>query len=250
MQPLTPNRLLAAWEAGLTLSPNGRALAMLAVACPDASLEDLSRLNIGERDRRLASLRNLTFGPRLDCRAQCPRCDDLLEWQLSGENLVTGSASGPVTVQCDTHVATFRIPATDDLEAVAETSTPQVGRSLLQRCFLAARSTGNCTADNDAGSETLSFQSLPETVLEKAEACMAEACPASAAELDLSCPACGHRWTSRLDLAAFLWAEVDAAAGILLSEIHQIASAYGWSEESILALSESRRAAYLDLIGQ
>ena len=34
----------------------------------------------------------------------------------------------------------------------------------------------------------------------------------------------------------------------LLDEVHQLATAYGWTEAEILALSDTRRAAYLDRV--
>jgi hypothetical protein len=41
---------------------------------------------------------------------------------------------------------------------------------------------------------------------------------------------------------------VEAAAKRLLGEIHNLASAYGWSEDAILSLSNSRRALYLQMV--
>jgi hypothetical protein len=35
----------------------------------------------------------------------------------------------------------------------------------------------------------------------------------------------------------------------LLTEVHRLAQAYGWREAEILALSEARRHAYLELVG-
>jgi len=51
-----------------------------------------------------------------------------------------------------------------------------------------------------------------------------------------------------LDMARFLWMEVRAAARRLLGEIHQLASAYGWSERAIAGMSPGRRAAYLEML--
>jgi hypothetical protein len=51
------------------------------------------------------------------------------------------------------------------------------------------------------------------------------------------------------DAGSLLWEEIDARARALLAEVHQLAAAYGWSEGQILALSDRRRAVYLDLVG-
>ena len=62
------------------------------------------------------------------------------------------------------------------------------------------------------------------------------------------CPSCRSSETLDLDIAGFVWAEVRLGAQRLLGEIHELASAYGWSEESIAVMSEQRRAAYLEML--
>ena len=51
-----------------------------------------------------------------------------------------------------------------------------------------------------------------------------------------------------LEIAGFFWAELSTQARRLLGEVHTIASAYGWREAEILALSARRRHYYLELI--
>ena len=48
---------------------------------------------------------------------------------------------------------------------------------------------------------------------------------------------------------ALLWEEIEVRAHVLLGEVHRLASAYGWSEAQILALSPARRASYLAMVG-
>ena len=77
---------------------------------------------------------------------------------------------------------------------------------------------------------------------------MAEVDPQANLQLDLSCPACGHRWQVLFDIGSFFWSELNAWAQRLLAEVHVLASAYGWREADILNLSPSRRQFYLGLI--
>jgi hypothetical protein len=42
--------------------------------------------------------------------------------------------------------------------------------------------------------------------------------------------------------------ELNAAATRLLHDVHTLASAYGWSEGDILAMSEARRARYVAMV--
>ena len=67
--------------------------------------------------------------------------------------------------------------------------------------------------------------------------------------LGLSCPACGHEWTARLDPLTQLRDALRGQAEQLLHEVDALARAYGWSEPEILALSRWRRRRYLDLAG-
>jgi hypothetical protein len=46
----------------------------------------------------------------------------------------------------------------------------------------------------------------------------------------------------------FLWQDVAQAAQHLLDEVHALATAYGWREPEILALSAARRSYYIDKI--
>jgi hypothetical protein len=50
-------------------------------------------------------------------------------------------------------------------------------------------------------------------------------------------------------VVAYFWSEINAWAYRLLGEVHSLASAYGWREEDILAMSPWRRHVYLEMVG-
>jgi hypothetical protein len=77
---------------------------------------------------------------------------------------------------------------------------------------------------------------------------MASADPLAEIRLKFDCAECGHRWDESLDIVAFVWLEIEARAKRLLMEIHTLATAYGWSENEILSLSEPRRRLYLEMV--
>jgi hypothetical protein len=66
--------------------------------------------------------------------------------------------------------------------------------------------------------------------------------------VQLQCAACRNRSLMDMDVAKFLLREIAGAARRLMTEIHELATAYGWSERSIAAMSGARRAAYLEMI--
>jgi hypothetical protein len=89
---------------------------------------------------------------------------------------------------------------------------------------------------------------LPENIVTTLNEAMAKADPQAVTELRLECPACQHTWTSVFDIVSFLWRELDHWAKHLLLAVHRLASAYGWREEDILAMSTWRRQVYLEML--
>jgi hypothetical protein len=79
VRTLSAPEWLAVWEEGLNQSPVQRALIILAAACPETPPENLAKLSIGQRDERLLTLREWTFGPHLVCLVVCPKCSERLE---------------------------------------------------------------------------------------------------------------------------------------------------------------------------
>jgi hypothetical protein len=51
-----------------------------------------------------------------------------------------------------------------------------------------------------------------------------------------------------LDIARYLWDELDDWAQDLLAEVDVLARHYAWSERDILSLTPIRRQFYLDLV--
>ena len=128
----------------------------------------------------------------------------------------------------------FRLPCSRDLAAISgEQDINAATAKLLERCCL------DRPKKMDEG-----FSSIVTEV----EAVMEKLDPAAELNLSLSCENCGHSGLANLNIGALLWDEIDVRARALLSEVHSLARAYGWTEPEILALSPQRRAAYLDRV--
>ena len=91
---------------------------------------------------------------------------------------------------------------------------------------------------------------LSEDVMEAIASRLAAADPLAEVLIDLSCLACRHQWQVLLDIERFLWTKISVLARRLLQEVHALASAYGWTEREILALSPARRQSYLEMAWQ
>ena len=242
MRPLSAEELLAVWERGLTETASGRALAFLAAACPDVSSDEVAALDIGERDRWLLTLREWTFGSQLASVTHCSECEERLEWTLDVADLrgpKQQKLSGELSLDLGRYSASFRLPNSSDLAAIANCVDATDARGvLLERCVLERRCDG----------QEISAGELPIEVTNAIVERMADSDPQSDMRLDLLCPACGHRWQALFDIGSFFWSEINAWAGRILTEVHVLARAYGWSEVEILNLSAWRRQHYLDLV--
>ena len=126
------------------------------------------------------------------------------------------------------------------LAGASELTVGELDRRLLELRRSAFGDEAATVADCPACGE------LPEALAAAVAERMAAADPQAAARVALRCPACAHEWEAPIDAGAFLWAELDAWARRTLHEVHVLASAYGWSEEAILALGPRRRV-YLEL---
>ena len=231
MRRLLAQELLTTWEQGLTQQPLQRTLTLLTMACPE--VENLATLSIGQRDRLLFNLRELTFGSQVQSVATCPQCGEKLELNFQiGE--ITAASITPTTDTLRLQVVEgeleVRLPNSLDLMAIAN-SPHQSSIALLERCLL-----------NPA-----TVQLSSDTVQAIAQA-MAGADPLADIQLDLVCPACTHQWRSHFDIVSFFWSEIHAWAIRTLREVHLLASAYGWREADILTMSDYRRQLYLEMV--
>lgn len=247
MRALTPIGLLNAWERGQGEGPTLRALALLAAADPETPWEELCALPLGERDRRLLAVREGTLGRRIESVARCPGCGEPLDVTLDTRELRGGGSEGEVPVGgelCRDGALTlrFRLPNSLDLLAAERCADVQEGRRrLAERCVVEARRDGEPVP---AGVPA----SLDEDDVAALAAALAAADPGAELLLELRCPACEHGWRELLDVATFLWAEIDVQARRLLREVHVLARAYGWREPDVLALNPRRRRLYLEMV--
>lgn len=241
MPTLNAADILAVWENARAYHPVDQALALLAAVDPRHSRDELAALTLGQRDARLLALRQSLFGDRLPGRAQCPQCNEVVEFDLSCAALRAPSAAQNAERTLSVDGFELRLKALDSHDLVAAAQAPdveQARRILLTRCVREARR-------NEA---RIAAADLPEAVIAAAARSLTEHDPQAELLLDLSCPACARRWQSLLDISQILWAELSAQAQRLLVEIHSLARAYGWRESDILALTPARRAAYLQMV--
>ncbi|HEX4954425.1 MAG TPA: phage baseplate protein [Thermoanaerobaculia bacterium] len=259
MRPLDAAELLAVWEQTCTRPPVERALALVAAASPETPADELAALPIGRRDAALLRLRSWTFGPEITATMECPACGEMVELTTSVPELLVPEAAGapalgegaaPIEVAVAGSSLTLRLPDSRDLAALpAAGSVDELRQALLSRLVLDGRAKGRRLEVERLGPRGFDLGQLPPELVEAAMARLAEADPQADVELALACPGCGHGWLAGFDITTFFWREIEAWALRTLREVHVLASAYGWAEREILALSAWRRSAYLQLVG-
>jgi hypothetical protein len=242
MRELSASELLQVWEWGEKRHPIDQALAILVAALPDKHWDELTHLPLGQRDSYLYAIRARLFGPRLAGYAPCPACGTELQFDLETSAL---TMTKPQTAQ-DVRVfqsgdleIDYRHPDSLDLAQVAQASSAAAAQALLlERVITGVRQSG----------VDVPVRSIPPETGVQLQAFLLEQEPLLEVRLDLTCPACDHNWQVLLDIATFFWSEIAARASRLLREVHLLARAYGWPEADILALSDLRRAKYLEMV--
>lgn len=234
--------LLRVWEVARVQRPGAAAMTLL-LGLAGLSRERASQLSVGERDRTLMEVRRHLFGPTIECRSDCPGCSEMLECTIDLVQLCQVYVE-PVEreriVEVDGQTLHWRLPTAGDLAAISACSSSKTAQDVLIELCLVKGVDQEQTV-GDIGLSTAVEASFSEFVLQ---------CDTAAeSAIELVCPMCRRIWTETFDIMSLLWADLDILARQLLREVHDLASAFGWTEETILNLSAARRAAYLELCG-
>jgi hypothetical protein len=243
MEAPSADRLLAAWESAAAALPVWRPVSLLASASSHAA-SDVAQWPIGRRDAAIMGLQRQWFGDAMECLADCPACGNTAEFSTRVSDL----CSGDTDVQDGTHAfehdgwrVQFRLPCSQDLaNAAAHAVDTETARARLLNAL--------CSGILDAAGHAQTPDDLPASVVAELEQRIAGADPLSEITFELACPACGHVCNAPWDPSDHFWRQLDRAANALLREVHLLARSHGWREAEILALSPTRRRAYLDLL--
>jgi hypothetical protein len=242
MLTLSNSDFLTLWEKGQRMHPIDRAVLAIRVSL---SQEEIAGLDtsiadwpLGRRNRALAQLRMLYFGPDLEGWTVCGNCGEQLEFRLDCRSLEsTPQAAEHERISMDGK--TFRLPTSRDLACIAFTAdSNEAALQLLQACEISGESNG--LPENPAKWSTEKIDDIATR--------MSTADPLAEISVALDCPICHHASEETLDLCDFLWTEIETRARRMLGDVHLLALAYGWAESAILSLSDARRTAYLRMV--
>jgi hypothetical protein len=218
--------VLRIWEQGRREHPVDRALTTLSVLS-GRSRRELAELPVEERDRQLLARRAALFGPTLAAAAACASCGCLVDVTVRAGDTAPGAARVHVALDGAAAVE-VRMPTSVDLAAIAGCADIDAARAALLR-------------------RLIDVEDPSEALLLAAEQELDRRAGVSGGLVEVACPDCGALWSVELDVAAFLWRELEIQAGRLLRDVDVLARRYGWSERDILALAPDRRRFYLEL---
>jgi hypothetical protein len=238
----SPTELLAAWEIGLMLPASSvqRAALLHALARPGRAADELLGVPVGTRDAELLGLRVALFGDVLSVRIGCTACGADLEFDVDATGLAAAAPEAePEPLTDGDWTVRFRPATPADLLAVRDLPAQDPRRELAARLVLEAR----------RGDRAVRADRLPEYVVHRLAEAVAAADPAADISFAMACPDCGAQVRAQLDIATYLWDELDSWARTTLADVHALASSYGWTEPDVLALSPLRRRYYLELAG-
>lgn len=227
--------ILEAWVAGAGADSLERPLLLLdraGAGAPDV----MWGWTVGRRDARLIELCEKTFGSLAEGTTPCPGCETPVEisFPLSEIQSDHGDAGASFEVGFDDgRRIRFRLPTSADLRRAWQARSAEEGARLLA---------AGCVLDDAAADQALS-----DAMVEALGAAMAERDRQSDVRLEALCPVCGSTLTLVFDIADYVWKKVAMAGRQLVAEVHQLASAYGWSEAEVLAVPAARRQRYLEL---
>ncbi len=217
--------------------------------CPELGEETRGAATLDRRLRALLQIVRETQGDRLTWMADCanPDCGHDMELELSVSQLLSTpepaerfawSAVPDCTLE-------LRLPTGhDQIEWRLATATDAdvEGEGLALRLATALVSSVN-------GQPPPSDWSLPDEWLPALDAVFRERDALASLELQVSCPWCGNESALEPDLEALALTRLAAEQKRVLEEIHQLASAYHWTEADVLALPRRRRSFYLARTG-
>ena len=189
---------------------------------------DAKKFTLSETDRVLAAIYRSLYGDAVECHVVCSRCGRSYAMSFTLTELwqsVTSPSPDVDVLIADLGDADadgvyrfrslrFRLPTGEDLDAIAGLTPQEQAHALRVRCVL----------DDD--------RSVDERAFDRA---LSLAGPILDVDLDSTCSECGATQGVPFRLDEFLLSALRREGPLLTREVHELARAYRWSRQEILA---------------
>jgi len=168
-------------------------------------------------------------------RCSQPACGTAFEMSLPLDQLDSGSEADRIAVALPAGGAVMaRLPTGEDQRRWA-------GRAYASRREAIGAITGALVVEGQVAPDD------DAAVAALADA-LADHDPLVNFTVSCSCPACGETNETAIDLEGLALGHLARRRRALIEDVHALASAYGWTEAQVLAISEERRASYRALV--
>lgn len=224
--------ILRLWESAVGLPRWQRDDALLAAnGSPPTGL--------GVRNSVLLTIRGALFDRRWPLKSQCSACGS--DCEFKADSVALAEELGRLTPpEISTAIVwagqslVLRAPTVDDLRAISHYQDSRDAMSaLLARCL----------------SGDLDLSDMDDEKIDELSRSLEALDPGAIVSFQLRCPTCDTEWPAVIDVGEAIWSELQHAAERSLIEVDALARAYGWTEDQVMGLSPTRRAAYLQLVG-
>jgi hypothetical protein len=198
----------------------------------------------GQHDSRVAGVFCRLFGAEFDAVATCPACAQVIDVRVSAAAVAAlGHAdAGPVSIEHEGRVFTFRIPRMDDLRRAAGSPEATLA-AIVAGCLVEVH---GAAPDPAPGGVPSLPDPLPDHVVRSLDEAFERADPA-AQPIQIDCPACAAAFACGINWPDAVWTTLERHVASLTIEVALVARAFGWAERDILGMSAVRRSRYLDL---
>lgn len=190
---------------------------LVEVDLPDTQMPlVIEKLAASDRDALLAAVHRQCWGDEITSTLTCAACAQRfdLSFTLSDlqQELVTQS------IPADPLPVGWRLPnARDEIASAQEETVVQAAQKLA------------------------AVSGVEAEQIEVATPLFEKFAPLLDVDLDATCPECGHQQQAHFDVQSFVLMRLFSERDLLISQIHLMARAYGWSINSILELPRSIR---------
>lgn len=227
LRPLSGREELAVLDTGIITALN------VLDSLIDHHALKADQITTADRDRILAFLYTLHFGPNIESKINCRFCQKPVDLNFSLDDLrshIEQQHGSPVAGQLEDGSfelpsgCRFRLPTGSDELALVGFPPASAASMLLRRCIIAGD---------------------PGEYGEAAQRAMEEIAPLLQTEMTANCPECGQEQQLRFDIQSFLLNRLKNERQRTAWEVHLLASAYRWSHREIVELPRALRRMYV-----
>ena len=196
-------------------------------------------LTVGDREYLLLQIGQISIGPHIEMVLLCPRedCHTEMEVAVAIDSVPVKRCYPRMSYELAGTNIVFRLPQGVDEEEAAhwESINAETAlRRMLARCVVTPGEASSPLED--------------ATVRQRLAAEIERLSPQLDCEVQTSCPKCGETFSTQLDPAAWIIAELSRGQSAYERDLHLLGFHYHWPLRELLSLSRGQRGRYVRML--